>query len=111
MNPCKNCPFLKDKAWYGLNGSAPNAQSKIDALKEATRQGIFSCHVRNPDRNIFTVKDMEVNDCIGFQQMKENMTEPNKYPNVVNYFNETGPDYDLNYWAEREGFKSELLQL
>jgi hypothetical protein len=108
-HPCNNCPFIKGHAWYGLYGSAPNVASKIEALKEVDRQGIFSCHVKHPDRNIFSLKDMDANDCVGFIQMQENMTTPNKHILVVNNFNETGPDFDLKYWAKKENYKSQYV--
>lgn len=107
--PCKNCPFIKGKAWYGSFGSGPNFASKIEALQEVTRQKIFSCHVKHPNNNVFSLRDMEVNDCAGFKQMKENMISPNKYPGIVNNFNETGPDIDLIYWAKKQNYQSEFL--
>jgi hypothetical protein len=90
--PCKNCPFRRTNTWhYGAEG-------KILALKELDSQNIFSCHAKHPDRNIFSIKDMEHNDCIGFEMMKENHIIKNKHPQVVNCFNETGPEMlDLEY--------------
>jgi hypothetical protein len=105
---CGNCPFRKGKAWYGSFGSGANFASKIEALKELDRQKIFSCHMRNPDRNIFSLKDMVVNDCGGYQKMLENMKQPDTHADIVNCFNETGPDIDLVYWAKKAGYKSEL---
>lgn len=108
--PCKQCPFLKGKAWYGSFGSAPNAASKIEAFQTVTEQGIFSCHVKNPDRNVFSVKPMIKDDCAGFRMMKENMKKPDSNPSVVNCFNDVGPDsFDLNYWAAKEKYHSPLL--
>lgn len=107
--PCKNCPFRRTNAWYGLYGSAPNACAKIDALKALDEQQIFSCHVTNPDSNIFTMKPMTNDDCAGFKMMKENMATPNKHQAIVNNFNETGPKYDLVYWAKKENYKSKFL--
>lgn len=108
--PCNSCPFIKGKAWYGSFGSAPNAASKLEAFTEAERQQIFSCHVLHPDRNIFSLRDMEVDDCAGFRMMKENMISKNTHPEVVNNFDETGPDgFSLKYWAMKEGFNTTLL--
>jgi hypothetical protein len=106
--PCKNCPFRKGQAWYGSFGSSPNFASKIEALKEVDRQQIFSCHMTNPDRNIFSLKDMVNDDCAGFRMLKENMTTPNTHPDIVNAFDETGPDISLVFWANKSGYHSAL---
>ncbi len=105
--PCKNCPFLKGMAWFGAYGTGPNAHSKIEALKSTDEAGVFSCHVKNPKANVF-MGDMKTNDCEGFKMMLENMKSPNKNQKVVNNFNETGPSFDLLYWAKKEGYKSKL---
>lgn len=110
MKPCKNCPFRKGNAWYGLYGSSPNAHSKIEALKSTDSAGVFSCHLKNPKNNVF-LGEMKNNDCDGFKMMLENMKEIETYPEIVNSFNETGPDYDLNFWAKMEGYKSKLKLL
>lgn len=104
---CKNCPFKKGMAWFGAYGSVPNANAKIDALKYTDEAGLFSCHENHPGANVF-VGDMKVNDCKGFELMIENMKTPNKNKGIVNEFNETLPDYDLKYWANKSGYKSKL---
>jgi hypothetical protein len=112
--PCINCPFKRNNAWYGPFGSAPNAYSKIEALKEmdeaffVTGKDIFSCHMKNPDNTIFSYRRMIKNDCAGYAMMKENIKKQNSYPEIVNEFNETGPDFDLRYWAKKEGYESKL---
>lgn len=105
--PCKNCPFKKGMAWYGAYGSAPNAHHKIEALKSVDEAGVFSCHMNNPKANVF-VGEMINNDCGGFRMMLENMKNANKHSDIVNNFNETGPDYDLKYWANHENYESKL---
>ena len=52
--------------------------------------------------------EMVNNDCNGFKMMLQNMKTPNIHKEIVNNFNETGPNYDLKYWAAKEGYKSKL---
>ena len=101
--PCKNCPFRIENDWHW------GAEGKILALEQVDRQQIFSCHELHPDTNVFSLKDMKDNDCAGFRMMKENMISPDIHPGIVNNFNETGPDFDLKYWAEKSGYKSNML--
>lgn len=110
--PCKDCPFRRTNGWYGLHGTSQNAEAKITAFKEADRQQIFSCHKNHPLNNVFSVRDMIVDDCAGFRMLKENIVDPGKHPHIVNDFNETGPEsYDLKYWANKTGYnpQSNLL--
>lgn len=105
--PCKNCPFQKGMQWYGAYGSGPNVVSKIEALQETDKAGVFSCHMKNPDNNVFR-GNMVNNDCAGFKMMLENMNEPGKHKKIVDTFNEIGPDYNLAAWAKHEGYQSKL---
>lgn len=94
-------------AWYGAYGSGPNFHSKIEALKSVDKAGVFSCHKLNPDNNVY-LGTMTNNDCAGFKMMLENMKQKNTHKEIVNEFNETGPDIDLKYWANKAGYKSKL---
>ncbi len=108
--PCKNCPFQKGMEWaagYGARGTA----AKIAALEELEEQKIFSCHMKHPDNNIFSFQRMKENDCVGYKMMLENMNAPDKHPEIVNCFNDTKPDYDLEYWAKHTPTFQNKLQL
>lgn len=103
---CKNCPFRKGNGWHYA------AEGKVLALQETARQGIFSCHMRHPDRNIFSIKDMEHDDCAGFAKMKINRESRDAFPDIVNGFNETGPQsFDLIPWFYKHSNDLNMLKL
>lgn len=83
---CVNCPFRKGNEWIG------GGFAKELAFREVARQKIFSCHMKHADRNVFSLKDMQHDDCLGFSQMKENIHVNETHPEIVNRFNETGPE-------------------
>jgi hypothetical protein len=113
--PCKDCPFRKTNGWIGTNGGEGVAEFKIMALESieenfhATGNEVFSCHMKNPDNTVFSLRRMINHDCAGYKMMKKNMLKPGTHPEIVNEFNETGPtSFDLRYWARKTGYTSKL---
>ncbi len=68
--------------------------------------------MKHPDRNIFSLKDMEHNDCAGYKLMLENKDSNSKHPTIVNGFNETGPEhFDLWKWFKNHSNDLTLLEI
>lgn len=103
---CLDCPFKRTNEWQG------KIVAKMIAVEAIENSGnIFACHMKHPDNNVFSNRNMVHNDCGGFNKMLENMQHPNKYPDIVNNFLETNPTkYDFVSWAKSENKTFKLFE-